>query len=226
MWRSALDLGEEESAMLAKTLAPDELDRAARFRFPRDRERFIAARGVLREILARYLDEDPAALQFCYAPHGKPELAPNSAGQGLRFNLSHSHGFALYAVSLRRELGIDLERIRTNFRWESMARRFFSAEENRALDSVPPEMKYEAFLTCWTRKEALIKARGGGLSIPLDGFSVSLVPDEPEVWLNTEDDPLEASRWRLVPLAPWSGFVAALAAEGHDWQLKCWQWSK
>jgi 4'-phosphopantetheinyl transferase len=223
VWRSELDLSEEELGKLAKTLALDEQARAARFRFPGDRGRFIVARGVLREILARYLDRDPAKLQFCYAPFAKPALASNSGVEGLRFNVSHSHGFALYAVSFRRELGVDLERMRTNFQWEPIAKRFFSPEEIDALNSVPRGLKYEAFLNCWTRKEAFVKGRGGGVSLRLDRFSVSLIPGDPVVSLKTEDDPLEASRWRLVPLAPWSGCVAALAAEGRNWQLKCWQ---
>jgi len=226
VWGSELDLSEAELGKLAKTLALDEQARAARFRFPRDRRRFIVARGVLREILARYLDRDPAKLQFCYAPFGKPALTSNSGGDGLRFNVSHSHGFALYAVSLHRELGVDLECIRTNFPWEPIAERFFSPEEIDALHSVPCRLKYEAFLNCWTRKEAFVKARGGALSLRLDRFSVSLIPGEPVVLLKTEDNPLEASRWGLEQLAPRSGYVAALAAEGRNWQLKCWQWSE
>lgn len=226
VWRSELDLSEAELRKLAKTLALDEQARAARFRFPRDRRRFIVARGVLREILARYLDRDPAKLQFCYAPFGKPALTSNSGGDGLRFNVSHSHGFALYAVSFHRELGVDLECIRTNFPWEPIAERFFSPEEIDALHSVPRDLRYEAFLNCWTRKEAFVKARGGGLSLRLDRFSVSLIPGEPAVLLKTEDNPLEASRWGLEQLAPRSGYVAALAAEGRNWQLKCWQWSE
>jgi len=226
VWRSELDLSEAELRKLAKTLALDEQARAARFRFPRDRRRFIVARGVLREILARYFDRDPAKLQFCYAPFGKPALTSNSGGDGLRFNVSHSHGFALYAVSLHRELGVDLECIRTNFPWEPIAERFFSPEEIDALHSVPCRLKYEAFLNCWTRKEAFVKARGGALSLRLDRFSVSLIPGEPVVLLKTEDNPLEASRWGLEQLAPRSGYVAALAAEGRNWQLKCWQWSE
>jgi len=197
VWRSELDLSGAELGKLAKTLALDEQARAARFRFPRDRRRFIVARGVLREILARYLDRDPAKLQFCYAPFGKPALTSNSGGDGLRFNVSHSHGFGLYAVSFHRELGVDLECIRTNFPWEPIAERFFSPEEIEALYSVPRGLKYEAFLNCWTRKEAFVKARGGGLSLRLDRFSVSLIPGEPAVLLKTEDNPLEASRWGL-----------------------------
>ena len=226
VWRSELDVSEAELGKLAKTLALDEQARAARFRFPRDRRRFIVARGVLREILARYLDRDPAKLQFCYAPFGKPALTSNSGGDGLRFNVSHSHGFALYAVSLHRELGVDLECIRKDFPWEPIAERFFSPEEIDALHCVPCHLKYEAFLNCWTRKEAIVKARGGGLSLRLDRFSVSLIPGEPVVLLKTEENPLEASRWGLEQLTPLSGYVAALAAEGRNWQLKCWQWSE
>jgi 4'-phosphopantetheinyl transferase len=226
VWRSELDLSKAESTILARTLALDEQERAARFRFTRDRERFIVARGLLRNILARYLDQNPAKLQFCYGPFGKPALASSSRVDGLRFNVSHSHGFALYAVSLHRELGIDLECARTDFPLESIAKRFFSPEENDALYSVPRMLKFEAFLNCWTRKEAIVKARGGGLSLRFDRFSVSLMPGEPVALLKAEDNSEEASRWRLEQLAPWPDCVAALAVEGRNWQLKCWQWSE
>jgi 4'-phosphopantetheinyl transferase len=223
VWRSELDVSMAELGTLAKTLALDEQARAARFRFPRDQQHFIAARGMLRRILARYLDRDPAKLQFCYGPFGKPALASTSGVDGLRFNVSHSQGFALHAVSLHRELGVDLECIRKDFPWEPIAKSFFSPEEIAALSAVPPNLKYEAFFNCWTRKEAFVKANGGGLSLGLDRFSVSLIPGEPVVSLKIEDNPREASRWGLEQLTPWPGYTAALAAEGRNWQLKCWQ---
>ncbi len=225
VWRSELDLSRAELTSLAKTLARDEQERAARFRFPQDRRRFIAARGLLRKILARYLDRDPAKLQFCYGPFGKPALASNSGVDGLRFNVSHSQGFALHAVSFRRELGVDLECIRPDLPWEQIAKRFFSPEEIDALRKVPRYLKHEAFLNCWTRKEAFVKARGGGLSLRLDQFSVSLIPGGPAALLRIEDNLQEASRWGLEQLRPWPDYVAALATEGRNWQLRCWHWS-
>jgi 4'-phosphopantetheinyl transferase len=226
VWRADLDVSEAEAGKLAKTLAADEQVRAAWFRFPVDRRRFIVARGLLRKILARYLDEDPVNLQFCYGAFGKPAVAPGWEAAGLRFNLSHSGRFAVYACSIHREVGIDLECSRANFIWQPIAERFFARDEVSAINSVPLDLRYEAFLNCWTRKEAFIKAKGGGLSIRFDQFNVSVTPGEPAVLLKTEDNPQDASRWGLMHLPAWPGYVAAIAAEGRNWQLKCWQWPR
>jgi 4'-phosphopantetheinyl transferase len=142
----------------------------------------------------------------------------------LSFNLTHSHQLALYAVTRRREIGVDLEYVRADFADEQIAERFFSPREVAALRTVPENLLKEAFFHCWTRKEAYVKAKGEGLSIPLDQFDVSLAPGEPALLLSTRDDPQEADRWSLQALFPGSGYVAALAVEGRTWRLKCWQW--
>jgi 4'-phosphopantetheinyl transferase len=143
----------------------------------------------------------------------------------LGFNLAHSHELALYAITRGREVGIDLERIRSNLVDEQIAERFFSPREVVVLRGLPTHRQREAFFNCWTRKEAYVKAKGQGLSIPLDQFDVSLAPGEPAALLSTQWHPQEASRWSLQKLNPGCGYVAALAVEGHDWQVKCWQWS-
>ncbi|HHT9135538.1 MAG TPA: 4'-phosphopantetheinyl transferase family protein, partial [Candidatus Avalokitesvara rifleensis] len=101
-----------------------------------------------------------------------------------------------------------------------------SPKEIASLSALPASMQKEAFFACWTRKEAYLKARGNGLALPLDQFDVSLVPGEPALLLNTKDGPLETSRWSLMELYPGPGYAAALAVEGHDWQLKGWQWNE
>jgi 4'-phosphopantetheinyl transferase len=142
----------------------------------------------------------------------------------LRFNVSHSHGLALYAVTRRRKIGIDIERVRPISGPEQLAARFFSAGENAELCALPEHVKHEAFFNCWTRKEAYVKARGEGLSLPLNQFDVSLNPGEPARLLRVERDPQEAARWSLQGLTPAPGYVAALAVEGHGWRLACWEW--
>jgi 4'-phosphopantetheinyl transferase len=223
VWRACLDLPASHVQSLQRTLAADELSRAERLYFQKDRQRFIVARGLLRAILSRYLDMEPSQLRYCYSEHGKPYLTPSSGRKTPSFNLSHSDGLALYAVARGREVGIDLERIRPVVEVEQIAERFFSAWEKDVFRALPGHLRHMAFFTCWTRKEAYIKARGEGLSQPLDQFDVSLVPGEPAMLLSIRGDPQEAFHWSLRELAPGSGYVAALAAEGNDWRLVCWQ---
>jgi 4'-phosphopantetheinyl transferase len=226
VWRAPLDSDVSCVERLQGTLSADELHRAARFHFPRDRRRFIVARGVLRDILGRYLGVHPSELCFRYSSYGKPALRHVADGQELRFNVSHSHELALFAVTHMGEVGIDIEYMRTDFTCERIAERFFSPHERACLRALPAGVKHEAFFSCWTRKEAYIKAHGEGLSLPLDQFDVSLAPGEPAALLATRSDPQEASRWSMRAFTPAPGYVAALAVEGHGWYLTCWQWRK
>jgi 4'-phosphopantetheinyl transferase len=208
---------------LRHILAADELSKARRFFFPKDRQHFILARGLLRTILGRYLDMEPSQLRFCYDDYGKPSLVPSSDQEALNFSLSHSDGLALYAITRDREIGIDVERVCPIPEAAQIAERFFSAHENAVFRTLDARLKQEAFFTCWTRKEAYVKARGKGLSLPLDQLDVSLIPGEPAMLLNIRGAPREAARWSLCELTPGPGYVAALAVEGHDWRLACWQ---
>lgn len=224
VWRASLQRSTTYVQSLLQTLAPDERQRAARFRFAEHRRRFIVARGVLRAILGRYLGQEPHCLEFCYSPHGKPALISTREGDRMRFNLSHSHEMVLYAFTSHREVGVDVEYIRSNVAYKEIADRFFSPREVMTLHSLPAHLQQEAFFLCWTRKEAYIKARGDGLTLPLDSFDVSLTPGDPAMLLATRDDPLNVSRWKLQHLVPGPGYVAALAVEGWNWKLSCWQW--
>jgi len=226
VWRAALNIKESRVQSLRRTLTADERARAERFHFQKDREHFIVARGLLRAILGRYLDVEPSQLRFSYSPYGKPSLAGEFNADALCFNLSHADGLALYAVTRGRQLGIDIERVRAELADEQVAERFFSPREVAVLRALSGNMQPLAFFNCWTRKEAYIKARGEGLSLPLDQFDVSLTPGVTAALLRTNGDPQEASRWRIQELAPGAGYVSALAVKGHHWRLKCWQWSK
>jgi 4'-phosphopantetheinyl transferase len=223
VWRAALDMGAAQRERLEQTLSADERERAGRFYFQKDRDQFIVARGVLRTLLGRYLGLPPVQLRFSYSSYGKPSLAPEL--QGLSFNLSHSHGLALAAVTCDRELGVDVEYIRPEVVEEPIAERFFSTPEVAALRALPAALQPEGFFNCWTRKEAYIKARGEGLSVRLDQFQVSLTPGEPAALLSVQGDPAEAARWSLRELAPGAGYTGAVAVEGHEWLLRCWEWT-
>ena len=226
VWRADLDPSASCVERLQYILSADELQRAARFHFPQDRRRFTVARGVLRDILGRYLGVPPSALGFRYNAYGKPALADVADEEGLRFNISHSDEMALFAVTCGREVGVDIEHLRTAIACEDIAEHFFSARERAGLRALPAEVKHRAFFNCWTRKEAYIKAHGEGLSLPLDQFDVSLAPGEPAALLATRSDPREALRWSLRVLTPGPDYVAAVAVEGQGWNLTCWQWRK
>jgi 4'-phosphopantetheinyl transferase len=226
VWCASLNPAASCIECLQSSLSADELQRAARFHFPRDRRRFTVARGVLRDLLGRYLGVPPSALGFRYSTYGKPALVDAAAATELRFNVSHSHEMALFAVACGREVGVDIEYLGREIRGEEIAERFFSARERACLRELPTEVKHEAFFNCWTRKEAYIKAHGEGLSLPLDQFDVSLAPGEPAALLATWSDPREALRWSLQALTPGPDYVAALAVEGQGWHLTCWQWRK
>lgn len=224
VWRTVTEVPASRLAPLYEALAPDERARAGRFRFEEDRRRFTVARGVLRSILARYLDVEPAAVEFRYGAHGKPSLAETVAGRDLRFNLSHSHGLALHAFAVGRELGVDVERVRPATDILGVARRSFSLAEVDALTSLPPGQRREGFFNCWTRKEAFIKAHGAGTALGLSRFDVTLRPDEPAALLRFDGDPGEAARWSLRALDAGEGYKAALAVEGRGWELRCWDY--
>ena len=224
VWRARLAVMAPQVEALAQTLAADERARAQRFHFQHDRTHYIAARGLLRAILGRYLDEQPDRLRFCYSPHGKPALAEAHAADALRFNVSHAHGMALYAITRGREIGIDLEHIRADVTGERIAARFFAPREVGMLQALPAQRRLEAFLTLWTRKEAYVKVRGDGLSLDLARFDVSRAVVEPAARVTSEAERQDLRRWSLRDLAPGPDYVAALAIEGRGWQLRCWHW--
>lgn len=176
VWRADLDIGPGALLRLRETLSADERARAERFYSPVERARYIAGRGILRALLARYLRTPAGDLRVCCNAHGKPALLPGSGAEDWRFNLSHSDRLALFAFALRRQVGVDLEYVRPSPADDRLAERIFSAQEVSALRALPERAQTEAFFHCWTRKEAYIKARGGGLSIGLSSFAVSLAP--------------------------------------------------
>ena len=217
IWRAFLECETSVLHGLNASLAPDEKTRAARFVFQRNRNRFIAARGILRKLLGAYMHQPALDLNFTYGPDGKPALRVNEGEPSIHFNLSHSHGLAVYAISTHREVGIDVEAIRPGVAGEEIAGRFFSKRELAELHSLPREFRDEGFFLCWTRKEAYLKAQGSGMGIPLDSFEVSLTPGQPEV-LRSAD----CSRWSLRSLQPAPEYVGAVVGEGSDWELRLW----
>jgi 4'-phosphopantetheinyl transferase len=230
VWCATLDRPADETRALARLLSLDERERAERFHFERDRDRFVVGRAILRLILSGYTHASPQGLVFRQGPQGKPALAGEpgavAVAGALHFNVSHSQGVALYAVACGRHVGVDVEQIRPVDDAEQIAARFFSSAECAALAMLPPDARRQAFFACWTRKEAYVKATGDGLSRPLERFAVSLAPGEAAALLHVEGDPDEARRWRLEALVPTREYVGALAAEGHSWRLACWRFTE
>ena len=209
VWRICLEQEDEFLERFRRTLAPEELDRAGRFRFERLQRHFIASRGFLRDVLARYLPQKPADLRFNYNDYGKPSLAGEHS---LEFNMSHSHDVGLVAVTRDAAVGVDVEHIRADFASDEIARRFFSRLEVEIFNSLPQHEQVAAFFRCWSRKEAYIKAIGKGLSQPLDGFDVTLAPSEPPALLRAGDDDTRTWSFSDIDIGP--DYASALAVEG------------
>ncbi len=224
LWRVDLEAIRSEESRWREVLSSDELQRASRFHFEGDRQRYVAARSLLRRILAVYFSlTDRGRITVLSIPtKKKPSLAPPYAGSGIKFNLSHSGGVALYAFSRERDLGVDVEHIRHDFEVEPLARRFFSPHEQNQLIGLSPTEKVEAFFRCWTRKEAYIKATGDGLSLPLTQFDVSLEPGSSDALAATRPNSSEARQWLLTEVSAGPGYTGAICVRGRDWKLKSW----
>ena len=220
MWRASLEAGPETLARLRALLTDDERGRADRFAFERGRDRFTVARAFLRDVLARHLGILADRVRLGIQPAGKPMLE----GEHLRFNLSHSGDLALLALTLDREIGVDLEADRPLRDACLLEERYFAPGEVATLRSLPASEREAAFLRCWTLKEAYVKGVGGGLSIPLDGFEVDYTPVRDEPALRALDPP-GATPWTLRTLDPGPGYVGALAVQCSGWRLERFDWS-
>ena len=214
VWLASLTVPEKHLAALAATLTVDEQERAARFRFSEHRDRFIAARGGLRELLGAYLGDPAATLRFRQGLRGKPALAGEATG--LHFNLSHSSDRALYAVA-RREAGVDLEAMDRRVDEAAVAERVCTAREWTAFQALPAERQRDAFFSCWTRKEAVAKAIGDGLASGLNTLDACFREDAaPDGRVNLRD--AAGREWSVLNLRMESGWAGALAAAGTDWR--------
>jgi 4'-phosphopantetheinyl transferase len=216
---ASLDCRQSQRSFFESILAADEINRANRFYFQKDRERFIAGRGLLRVILSSYVGVPPDEIIFTYGSQGKPELRRQGGRPVIQFNLAHSHGTAIYAITQDRPVGIDIESVKYEFPVESVAERFFSEAEVAALRSLPEQVQTIAFFKCWTRKEAFIKALGHGLSFPLSDFDVSLMPGQPARLLHVRGASEEASRWCMEDIESVPNCAAAIVISGPQCRM-------
>ena len=223
VWRANLNQPQDRLNLLGQIMSHEERARALRYHFEADRNRCTIGRALSRLLLAHCLGESPQRLRFTNNRFGKPALVPGHIPQ-LEFNISHSGDWILIALSRGRALGVDVERQKEDMATEAIAARFFSPIECSALAALPAALRCTAFFSCWTRKEAYIKARGDGLSLPLDAFDVAFVPGAKARLIAARHDPGEVQRWTLSELQIGPDYAAALAVEGADWRLKCWHW--
>jgi 4'-phosphopantetheinyl transferase len=210
---SRLAVGPDAVTAAAGLLSDAERRRAGRFTCQPSRRRFIVARARLRQLLGARLGVGPESVELVYGARGKPALARRFADSDLRFNVSHCDDVAVYALSPGREVGIDVEAIRVIPGGDDIPARFFSPRENAAYQALDARDRPLAFVNCWTRKEAFLKALGDGLYHPLDRFDVSLAPGEPAKILRVENTPGDQCGWRMESFSPAPGFVAAVVSE-------------
>ena len=222
LWVAELDALAGAFEEMCLLLSPDERTRAQRYRFPKDKNRFVLRRGLLRQFLNRYLPDAGAEFRFAIGPAGKPELVLSPGSEPLHFSVSHSHGLALYAFTLLAPVGVDIECVRPIDNLLGVAARVFLQPETEALRALPDASRLEAFYNCWTRKEACLKAMGLDLEQGLAGVEVTLVPGEPARVLNFMGEAGVKAQWFLQVLQPAEGYVAALACRGPVPRLVCY----
>ncbi len=225
VWQADLDVDSQQMMSFLGILTQEERSRANRYLFAEDRQHFIAARGILRCLLAYYLETTPDKIVLGYGPAGKPEI--DKPTTQLSFNISHSHSAALYAISWNRSLGIDLEALRINFSLESIANLIFSDQERAVLETYPKNCRMTTFLRGWTRKEAYVKAKGIGLSFPLKRIEVPFEENISDIQVYPECDKhsqRSQDRSWLYSLDSLPGYVAALAVDDSPVSLSLMKW--
>lgn len=222
VWRSRMDLPESEIRKFHETLSRQEQERAEKFTFPDKFEEYVVTRGLLRTALSHVLEQSPGAFSFEYTTEKKPYLAKKFDGQCVSFNVSHSNGQSLVAISLERNIGIDIEKIRNDVEHEKLAKRFFSLAEYEALKQYEGDTA-QAFFAVWTRKEAFVKAVGKGIAFGLNEFDVNIDPNEAPQMLTTRWNPDEVSKWYMSSIPTEADYIATVVADAGEFQLRLWQ---
>ena len=225
VWTVDLDLpASTDGSDPAEILTTAERAQAEQLAAEIDAIRFLRRRAALRTILGAYLAVRGRDIVFAVNAYGKPSvLAPKTAA-ALTFNASHAASLALIAVGRSLRIGVDVERLRPDIDDEGVAERFFGAKELAELAALEPADRIAGFFNAWTRKEAVVKALGKGLSVPLDSFEVSLRPGEPPAILRWSAAAGAAKGWRLHHLEPAPGYVGALAVDSATARCQCRKW--
>jgi 4'-phosphopantetheinyl transferase len=224
VWSVRLDIDAAHVDRLRNLLSADERARADRFAFDRDRRRFVVGRGAVRSILASYLGAKPAEVRFTYGPHGKPFLADSPPGGALQFNASGSQELAVCAVTLGRQVGIDIEASRP-IEDENFVAQCLAPAERQAYATLSRADQSESFYRLWTRKEAYLKGSGAGLSRPLSSFEVSFLPGEKARLVADHLAPTAAEDWTFADFTPAAPHIGALVIFGQGRPVRSRLWS-
>lgn len=225
VWRAIVDIPAPRLQVFWETLNNEEQERAERFRFAQHRTRFIATRGILRCLVGQYLDRLPHDIEFGTGHKGKPFIE-NYVSPKLHFNISHSHKVALFAFSHDSEVGIDVEGPNPRLDYKAMAKRIMSKQEQRWIQSLPNAKQKFAFMVCWTRKEAFVKAHGTGLMFPLRDVTVTFLPNQPASLVKIENPKLNSQIWSLHPIDARAQYVGALVVAGQPQLIRYWDYQK
>ena len=223
IWLASTALGEEQIRSYRESLSQAELARAEKFRSDSRYREYVVTRGLLRQALAGMTRMDIAGVEFPDGEHGKPCLENILDGKTIAFNVSHSHRLALVALTLEGRLGVDLEKIRPEVEWRSLAQHYFSDAEVQVLDRYAEDTGLRAFYTCWTRKEAFVKALGAGISYGLKEFDVSIDPHEDCATLTLRNQEEDTTRWLIKNIPVPASHVAALALDRPDCKFRFWR---
>ena len=225
LWRANLNLPSAVVEQLASFLSKDEVARANKFRFPQHQRRFTVARGILRHLLANYLQISPVAVQFEYGDRGKPSLAIPFSDSSLQFNISHSQEYALYGFTYNYPLGVDLEYLRSMEDVAKIAQRFFSTQEYQLIASLSGQQQQKAFFQLWTAKEAYLKATGIGLTGSLADVNICLDQTDPCLQA-IQGNKQATANWSMYSYLPVVNYVAAIAikTKTNQQQIDCWNW--
>lgn len=220
IWHTRLDSNARQIADCEKILSPDELSRAHRYHFKRDRRRFTVARAMLRQLLGDRLGVAPSGIGFGYSRHGKPFISEPAVRT--YFNIAHSEEQALFAISASRVVGVDIEGLSREIDHDAIAKRFFTRRECAQLQNYPERMRKSAFLAYWTCKEAVIKAIGDGMSLPLDKFEVAIAPGVVPRIASFFDESKNVAEWSIYELGVGNEYAAAVAAVS-PYAIGCFQ---
>ena len=220
VWAADLEQQARYTDRWFSSLSADERERAGRFRYGAHSNQYVVTRGLLRDLLGRYLNVQAACVRFTYGPYGKPALGPG--GGHVEFNVSHASGLALFALTGGQRVGVDVERVRSDFACAAITERFFSAGERTRLRGLPPEARAQAFFRCWARKEAYLKGRGEGILNGLDRFDATVGDGNTPLIVTSQNG--DAGCWTLSDLPAPPCYVAALAIETVTPRITCWRW--
>ncbi|MDH5428732.1 MAG: 4'-phosphopantetheinyl transferase superfamily protein [Nitrospirota bacterium] len=223
IWRAPLSESSAYASRFRPYLSDQEIIRSNRYRIPHPQYQFVITRGILRTLLSHYISVPTSELLFENQAHGKPMLVTPSA-HPIQFNVSHTRGMALIAITLQHAVGIDVERIDRTVHDRDIAERYFSKRESTYLMSLSPPERTQYFFAFWTCKEAYLKMEGRGIAGGFAHCEILLETDRPEAGLSLLNQQAETDPCLLYRITAGSAYVGALAVAGSSAKISHWDW--